>query len=97
MPNNPQNSTQQRRYLVSGSVQRVGFRYATYRKANALGLSGYVRNLPDGRVEICAGGHEEGLEQLSQWLQVGPLLARVDEVRESPCHEVLESGFTMSD
>jgi len=97
MPNDPQNCTQQRRYLICGRVQRVGFRYATYRKANALGLSGYVRNLPDGRVEICVGGHEEGLGQLSAWLQVGPLLARVDKVTESPCHEVFKSGFTMSD
>jgi acylphosphatase len=97
MSNDPQNSIQQRRYLVCGRVQRVGFRYATYRKANALGLSGYVRNLPDGRVEICAGGHDEGLAQLSSWLHVGPLLARVDEVMELPWDEVLESGFTMSE
>ncbi len=97
MSNDPQNSILQRRYLVRGRVQRVGFRYATYRKANALGLSGYVRNLPDGRVEICAGGHDEGLEQLSKWLQVGPLLARVDEVKEVPCHEAIKAGFTMSE
>ena len=93
MNQDSENGHQQRRYLVCGRVQRVGFRYATYRAANALGLSGYVRNLADGRVEICAGGPDERLQKLFQWLQVGPLLSRVEEVKESACRETLGPGF----
>ena len=48
------------RIIVSGLVQGVGFRYYIYRQANSLGLTGYVRNLPDGRVEmVCEGSREE--------------------------------------
>ncbi len=85
----------QRCYLVCGRVQRVGFRYATYREANALGLSGYVRNLADGRVEICAAGSDEQLQKLFQWLHVGPLMSRVDDVAESSCDKTLGPGFGM--
>jgi len=93
MTQNPDSHQTQRRYLISGRVQRVGFRYATYRAASAIGLQGYVRNLADGQVEICAEGSSAALEKLRQWLRKGPMLARVEAVHESPCQEQLGRGF----
>jgi acylphosphatase len=68
------------RLLVSGRVQGVGFRAATVHEARRLGLSGHVRNLADGRVEIVAVGAGEAIEALAGWLRTGPPLARVDTV-----------------
>ena len=53
-------------------VQGVGFRFSTVRQARRLGLSGYVRNLPDGSVEVVAEGEEQMLERLASWLSHGP-------------------------
>ena len=64
--------------FVSGKVQGVWFRANTQTQAKQLNLQGWVRNLADGRVEVFACGDEEQLEQLYQWLQQGPLLAKVD-------------------
>jgi acylphosphatase len=69
-----------RRYFISGRVQGVGFRFFAQRAAAELGLSGYVRNLDDGRVEVYAVGEPEQLEQLSQRLARGPRLAQVTAV-----------------
>ena len=66
------------RFLVSGKVQGVWFRASARDQAVALGLRGFARNLPDGRVEVLAVGDAEALEQLAQWLRLGPPLARVD-------------------
>ncbi len=68
------------RAIISGIVQGVGFRYFTYRRAVALGLTGYVRNLADGRVEVVAEGEEENLRQLLKELKVGPSYASVENV-----------------
>jgi acylphosphatase len=65
---------------VSGRVQGVYFRANTRERAQALGLSGWVRNLPDGRVEIVAEGEEERLSQFLSWVRVGPPAARVEQV-----------------
>lgn len=65
------------RFTVSGAVQGVGFRYATQRKAQELGLTGWVRNLPDGNVEGVAQGSADALDALRQWLSVGPRFAKV--------------------
>lgn len=70
------------RCYVSGRVQGVGFRYATAEKASGLGVSGYVRNLPDRRVEVLACGDERAVTALCKWLWQGPSLARVSEVRQ---------------
>jgi acylphosphatase len=72
--------TMWRRFIVRGLVQGVGFRAATQRKARALGVVGWVRNLPDGRVEALAGGAPEALEALHAWLHQGPTGAVVDDV-----------------
>ena len=69
-----------RRFTVRGLVQGVGFRAATQRKARALGVVGWVRNLPDGRVEALAGGPPEALEALYAWLHQGPIGAVVEDV-----------------
>ena len=67
-----------RRMRVFGRVQRVLFRDSARRKAAALGLKGYVRNLEDGSMELIANGPPEGIEKLFEWAKRGPLFARVD-------------------
>jgi acylphosphatase len=69
------------RALVIGRVQGVGFRYSTVRRAQALGLSGAVSNLPDGSVEVMAEGDPARLEQLLDWLHKGPSGAYVRDVQ----------------
>lgn len=66
--------------FVSGRVQGVFFRDFTRRWAQALGLTGWVRNVFDGRVEVMAEGNQEALETLIEKLKVGPPAARVENV-----------------
>jgi len=66
--------------IVSGRVQMVMFRDFVQRKARGLRLTGAVRNLPDGAVDVVAQGSKESLEALVAKLHKGPLLARVDDV-----------------
>ena len=70
------------RFLVRGRVQGVGFRWFVMRVAHGLQLTGYVRNLPDGQVEVCAKGAPEALETLEQELAQGPQGARVESVEK---------------
>jgi acylphosphatase len=69
------------RFIVEGRVQGVGFRAWTRHKAARLGLRGWVRNLPDGRVEVAAAGPPEKVEELRSLLARGPGMSRVDAVR----------------
>jgi acylphosphatase len=69
-----------RHFLVSGRVQGVFFRAETESLARRLQLSGWVRNLPDGRVELVACGEEARLKELERWLWQGPRQARVEAV-----------------
>jgi len=71
-----------RRWFIRGRVQGVGFRYFAQRVASSLGLSGYVRNLDDGRVEVYAAGPEEKLAELGARLHHGPQSADVRGVDE---------------
>ena len=73
---------QARRYFVSGIVQGVGFRYFAQRAAERFHLSGYARNLPQGRVEVYVIGTAEQLAKLRSALERGPWGATVSEVRE---------------
>lgn len=66
-----------KRFVVTGTVQGVFFRTYTKAKANELGITGWVRNCDDGTVEVHAEGEEAALEQLEEWLQRGPTVARV--------------------
>lgn len=67
---------------ISGRVQGVGFRYATRGRAYALRLSGWVANLPDGRVEAEFEGPRDSLESVLSWCRKGPPGARVSGVAE---------------
>jgi acylphosphatase len=67
-----------RRYLVSGRVQGVGFRFFAEAAAAREGLNGWVRNTRDGRVEIRAEGEAEALERFERSITHGPPMARVD-------------------
>ncbi len=67
--------------FVAGVVQGVGFRYFVAREARRLGLAGFVRNLPDGRVEVVAEGERAALERLVAALRSGPPSAEVQDVR----------------
>jgi acylphosphatase len=71
-----------RRYVVSGEVQGVGFRFFTQRVAAHHQVVGYVRNLPDGRVEAYAEGTPESIEGFKHDLAAGPQHARVEQVEE---------------
>ena len=79
-----------RRFLVSGVVQGVGFRYYTQKQALSLTLVGWVRNRPDGTVEIEARGRRDQLDQMYAWLLHGPTAARVTgvEVTDIDMNEV---------
>lgn len=71
-----------KRWLISGRVQGVGFRYFVQEKASGLGLNGFARNLADGRVEVYAAGPPEKLSELAGALHVGPRMADVRSVDE---------------
>ena len=72
-----------RRYLVKGRVQGVGFRQFTAARARDLGLAGWVRNLPDGSVEVEAQGSARAMAEFELHLSRGPQLARVDTVESA--------------
>ncbi|MBM3123063.1 MAG: acylphosphatase [Chloroflexi bacterium] len=69
---------------VTGVVQGVSFRYYTLQEAVRSGVSGWVRNLPDGRVEAIAEGDEAGVDRLVEWCHQGPRAARVEHVEVLP-------------
>lgn len=74
-----------RHLWISGRVQGVWFRQSTAQRAEAIGgLLGWVRNLPDGRVEVWVQGELEAVQQLVDFCHQGPPLARVDQVEEKP-------------
>lgn len=81
------------RYLVSGRVQGVGYRYFVLRQAQALGMSGWVRNLRDGRVEVLAAGSDGALAALEGSLWSGPPYAHVLEVSSQEAKPPEEKEF----
>ena len=86
--------TTMQRVLVSGRVQQVGYRDYIVRTAKQLGLTGWVRNLSDGRVEILADGDEAALTRLVEQSRGGPPLARVADIDVHPATERPVKGFT---
>jgi acylphosphatase len=70
------------RLVVEGRVQGVWFRESTRREASRLGVSGWVMNRPDGKVEVLAEGPEEKIRDLAAWCHHGPSAARVLKVQE---------------
>jgi acylphosphatase len=79
MPRKPESA---RRWFVGGRVQGVGYRWFAQRAAVELGLTGYTRNLDDGRVEVYAAGPEDRLSELAGKLRHGPRWADVRGVEE---------------
>jgi acylphosphatase len=67
-----------RRFLIGGHVQGVGFRMFAEARAAAEGVHGYVRNLPDGRVEALVEGDDESVDRIEMALRRGPIGAQVD-------------------
>ena len=63
--------------FISGSVQGVGFRFFTYGQAKALNLRGFVKNLPDGRVEVLIEGSKRAVNELTRHLRKGPSFSKV--------------------
>ena len=76
---------------VSGRVQGVFFRANAWETARSLGLTGWVRNLPDGRVEAVFEGEEEAAEKMLAWCRTGTPPARVDRLEIS--EEAVSSGL----
>jgi len=69
-----------RRFVISGRVQNVGFRYFTQNAAAREGVAGWVQNLPDGRVEVFVEGDEDAVTRVERAIRSGPPGARVDTV-----------------
>jgi acylphosphatase len=69
------------RLVVHGSVQGVGFRFAAREAASACSVTGWVRNLPDGSVEIVAQGSPDAVARMTAWARRGPRHASVDRVQ----------------
>jgi acylphosphatase len=67
---------------IVGRVQGVGFRWFVREEARRLGLSGWVTNLPNGEVEVRAGGEDRAVERLRRALEVGPTGAEVEVLRD---------------
>lgn len=75
-----ENSRERAHVYVSGNVQGVFFRDSTRQKAEELGLSGWVKNTPDGRVEAVFEGPTDEVRQMVDWCENGPSQADVDDV-----------------
>ena len=74
-----------RKYIISGLVQGVGFRYFTQRAAARHQVTGYVKNLEDGRVEAFAEGDASAVEEFKHDLTAGPTFAKVEHIEEIVC------------
>lgn len=83
------------RITITGKVQGVGFRQATRQKATPLGITGYAKNLANGRVQVKACGDEEAVNRLLQWLHQGPPTAEVSNVEVTELPLELPLHFTV--
>lgn len=79
--------------FISGRVQRVGYRYNTRERAIALNLTGWVRNLPDGRVEAVVVGESAQIDNMVDWFRSGPAGANVTAVETKEQAVQTFSGF----
>jgi len=89
---------QAKRFFVSGRVQGVGYRYFAMDTAEQIGVTGYTKNLADGRVEVYAIGTSAQLRDLARELRRGPALAAVADVAEAEAEVLLafSSGFSVT-
>jgi acylphosphatase len=81
------------RFIVEGRVQGVGYRYFVLRQAEALGVAGFARNLPDGTVEVVAEGTDEAVGALEDRLRLGPSFAAVGTVGREAIAPRGDRGF----
>jgi acylphosphatase len=81
------------RFLVSGRVQGVGYRYFALQEAQKLGLTGFARNLPDGSVEVVAEGDASALASLEARLREGPSFSHVANVETAALEPRGDQGF----
>jgi len=80
--------------FVKGKVQGVGYRWNARSHANELGLTGWVRNLPDRRVELCFQGEQRAVNEMEDWCRTGSSYFRVTDIsvsEEAPVEG--ETGF----
>jgi acylphosphatase len=84
------------RVVASGRVQGVFYRASCARLARGLGLAGYVRNLPDGRVEAAFEGSDASVDEMVEWSGVGPDLANVDRLEVVVEDPLGETGFRVT-
>jgi acylphosphatase len=91
-PETTMNPTRRVHLWIVGRVQGVFFRATTCDEARSLGLSGWVRNLPDGSVEAVAEGEAEAVERFVEFCRHGPPSARVDHLERVEEEPRLESG-----
>jgi acylphosphatase len=84
-----------RKCLVGGRVQGVFYRATAARRAQELAITGFARNLPDGRVEILACGEDEPVQAFIKWLWIGSSACKVTsvETNDLPIDAVLPHGF----
>lgn len=86
----------QKHLKIKGRVQGVGFRYFTVKQAEDLGLTGWVKNIADGSVDVVIEGSKKQIEQMISRLHKGPVSARVSDVIEIKQKEAQENYTTFS-
>ena len=84
-----------RRVIVSGRVQGVFFRAWTKEQADGLGVSGWVRNCPDGSVEALIAGEAGAVEAMIERMRRGPPAAKVERLSEEPTDDSTAEGFAI--
>ena len=80
---------------IKGRVQGVFYRESAKREANRMGVTGWVRNKPDGSVELLACGTEDTVQKLVEWCKTGPPLAKVTEVTVTEVEPQVFAAFTV--
>ena len=82
--------------IISGQVQGVGYRYFASREASLLGITGYVRNLYDGSVEVYAEGEDTSIDRFGKILEEGPRFGNVNDIKiENYPPEDIYTNFTI--
>ncbi len=83
------------KFIVSGVVQGVGFRYHTCHEGNKRGLTGYAKNLDNGDVEVIACGDKSSIESLHDWLKKGPRMSIVNQLLSQQLEFKSYKGFNI--
>jgi acylphosphatase len=86
----------QKHLKIRGRVQGVGFRYFTTKKAGEYGVKGWVKNMPDGTVEVFMSGEKQSVERMKRLLHSGPVSAHVTSIDELPVEGQSEAFYDFS-